>query len=227
LLAGVHNRGSLRFTALLLRSYISDTAIAFDSIPIHTAIDSSPSSTSKTSSTPTTSIATTTTTTTATTTTTTATTTHFHKIPNILIFTHYENFLLPPPYRPSSPPSTDAVRANASSNNDSHFNNNHIIYRPTKEEELRALRKNCHHTISLYLDAKVRFLTDDECLTSITNVVPFLNLPNTSSNNATTSVKMLMEYFTAEPNGSYRGLLCRGAALYESGSSSQSVLLLP
>jgi hypothetical protein len=130
--------------------------------------------------------------------------THVHRIPNILIFTHYENLLLLSPPLPSSVPSSVSSLTYV----------NVSVIRPTKEEEQRALRNNIQHTISLHPDATIRFLTDDDCLTSIRNVVPYLNLPpvtttttTTTTNNTTTAsagMMTLMRYFMAEPVGMFK-----------------------
>jgi hypothetical protein len=193
-----------------------DTAVVFHSMSNHTSTIASLSS-SLSATTTTTKIL--------------SSTMHTHKIPNILIFTYYENLLLPPPPSSPIPPLKHETVVVGNSINSS-INKNDSA--PTKEEELRALRKNIQHTISLHPAATIRFLTDDDCLTSIKNVVPYLNLPyaarvsssstsvstdsaSISASTNATSVKTLMEYFTAEPLGMYKGDICRGAALYETG----------
>jgi hypothetical protein len=152
-------------------------------------------------------------------TTTTTTARHGHKIPNILIFTHYENLLLPSP-----------THSNVVDNNTSYTTSDKYSI-PTQDGELQALRNNIQHTISLHPGATIRFLTDDDCLTSIKNVMPFLNLPSTSNalprndyvsadsstSNNDTLIKTLMDFFIEEPIGSFKGDMCRGAALYETG----------
>jgi hypothetical protein len=101
---------------------------------------------------------------------------HAHRIPNILIFTHYKNLLLPPPPPSLSPLLTRVAEANSSSNS-SNGKASKLYDSPPKEDELQALRNNIRHTISLHPDAKIRFLTNDDCLTSIKNVLPYLTLP--------------------------------------------------
>ena len=67
--------------------------------------------------------------------------------------------------------------------------------------ELEALRDNVRSIIALHPDAQVRFLTDQDCEASLRAV----NLTH------------LIPYFRHEPQGMYKGDLCRGAALWENG----------
>ena len=66
-----------------------------------------------------------------------------------------------------------------------------------------ALKANVQHTISLHADAKVLFLTDNDCLASIARVMG--------------SDSPLLDFFRKESHGMYKADICRGAALYEHG----------
>jgi mannosyltransferase OCH1-like enzyme len=66
-----------------------------------------------------------------------------------------------------------------------------------------ALKANVQHTISLHADAKVLFLTDNDCLASIARVMG----PDSP----------LLDFFRKESHGMYKADICRGAALYEHG----------
>mmetsp|Transcript_23182 Transcript_23182/g.41876 ORF Transcript_23182/g.41876 Transcript_23182/m.41876 type:complete len:470 (-) Transcript_23182:35-1444(-) len=101
------------------------------------------------------------------------------KIPNVLIFTHHINLLTTPKEELTDP--EDVV-----------------------------LQENVLHTIKMHKQADdaqdptiVRFLTDEDCVVSITNAL-----------GADTP---LLEYFQKETKGMYKADICRGAALYETG----------
>jgi hypothetical protein len=66
-----------------------------------------------------------------------------------------------------------------------------------------ALLRNVRNTVHLHANATVRFLTDDDCLTSIRNVMGH-DSP-------------LVDYFLKESQGMFKADVCRGAALYETG----------
>ena len=66
-----------------------------------------------------------------------------------------------------------------------------------------ALLRNVRNTILLHANATVRFLTDNDCLDSIRNVMGH-DSP-------------LVEYFLMEAQGMFKADVCRGAALYETG----------
>jgi len=100
-------------------------------------------------------------------------TTHYtepHVIPNILIFTHSTNLLLP---------------------------NSNLTGQDA------ALYTNVQRTIQFHPNASVRFLTDEDCLASLQNVMG-IDSP-------------MLQYFRKEPLGMFKADICRGAALYESG----------
>jgi hypothetical protein len=105
---------------------------------------------------------------------------HTHAIPNILIFTYSKNLLEP-----------------------------HVVLDNDEEVALQAnvkeIVKAHHHSSSKSIPPPptVRFLTNDDCLQSIRQV-----LGSTSS---------LLGYFQTEPKGMFRADICRGAALYETG----------
>ena len=105
---------------------------------------------------------------------------HTHVIPNNLIFTHYINLL--------------NIEELDSSTNSQQLS-----------QEDYVLAQNVQNTISLHPSSKVRFLTDDDCLQSISNV---LSEPKAQT---------LKMYFQNESKGMYKADLCRGAALYETG----------
>jgi len=93
-----------------------------------------------------------------------------HKIPDVIIFTHYVDLL-----------------SNAT----------------FSDPEDYALSDNVRNTIELHPTARVRFLTDEDCVASIVKVMgPDSQLPN---------------YFRTETRGMYKADICRGAALYETG----------
>jgi Glycosyltransferase sugar-binding region containing DXD motif len=123
---------------------------------------------------------------------------HRHKIPNILLFTH-SSYL------------TNRTMAKASQ---------YLHPQLSASAEVQALHDNVQHTISLHPNATVRFLIDDDCVAALRRVIPTLNLriPNTTSDIRPESVEsMFVEYFNNEPMGMYKGDLCRGVALYETG----------
>ena len=70
----------------------------------------------------------------------------------------------------------------------------------TKPEEF-VLRDNVQNIIALHPGAHVRFLTDEDCVQSLHNV----------------NMSELVPFFRREKQGMYRGDVCRGAALLESG----------
>jgi hypothetical protein len=109
---------------------------------------------------------------------------HRHAIPNVITFTHYMNLL------------DDVAPSSAGAD---------PLRNMTIEEniEIQALRQNVRHAIDLHPGATVRFLTDDECIQSIRNMMG----PAT----------MLLDYFRNETQGMYKADLCRGAALWETG----------
>ena len=98
-----------------------------------------------------------------------------HNIPNILIFTHSINLL----------------------NNYTSINNINMT-----AEDL-ALQRNVQNTIRLHPNATVRFLTDSDCIQSLTNVMG-VDSP-------------LLQFFQRETQGMFKADICRGAALYETG----------
>ena len=69
--------------------------------------------------------------------------------------------------------------------------------------EEAVLQMNVKHTISLHPGAEVRFYTDYECLASLARVL------GTDS--------PLLDFYQKERKGMYKGDMCRGAALYETG----------
>lgn len=66
-----------------------------------------------------------------------------------------------------------------------------------------ALQRNVQNTIRLHPNATVRFLTDLDCIKSITNVMG-VESP-------------LIQFFQRETQGMFKADICRGAALYETG----------
>jgi hypothetical protein len=111
--------------------------------------------------------------------TTTATNNHQHAIPNIIIFTHRYNLL-----------DTDVVQELTLSSEE-------------ERNELLALQRNVRHSISLHAEARVRFLTDDDCVKSIRAVLG--------------DDTPLVQYFLSEPQGMFKADVCRGAAMVETG----------
>lgn len=72
----------------------------------------------------------------------------------------------------------------------------------TDSEDI-ALSQNVQEITTLHSESQIRFLNDDDCLTSIQSTLG----PNTN----------LTTYFTNERHGMYKADICRGAALYETG----------
>lgn len=104
---------------------------------------------------------------------------HNHAIPNVLIFTHYTNLL---EYKVNTKTTDDDLAT---------------------QKELLVLQRNVRNVIALHPGATVRFLTDQDCLESIHNVLG----PETK----------LVDYFVKESRGMYKSDMCRGAALWETG----------
>jgi Glycosyltransferase sugar-binding region containing DXD motif len=135
---------------------------------------------------------------------------HAHKIPNILIFTHSHN-LLNLSSLLNDQAATDAA---ASLHRDASLN---------ATTEVLALHDNVRHTISLHPGSAVRFLTDHDCLHALRRVIPALTLrvpDEMAIEMHATNVSaegMFKQFFIDEPLGMYKGDLCRGAALYETG----------
>ena len=81
-----------------------------------------------------------------------------------------------------------------------------LLSTPTQQltdEEDRALSSNVRHIVHLHPESKVRFLNDEDCLSSIRATLG----PDTK----------LVQYFNDESHGMYKADICRGAALYETG----------
>ena len=72
-----------------------------------------------------------------------------------------------------------------------------------QNEEDVALSQNVREIIKLHPESTIRFLNDDDCLSSISYALG----SNTN----------LTKYFTDEKHGMYKADICRGAALYETG----------
>ncbi len=69
------------------------------------------------------------------------------------------------------------------------------------DEEEIALAANVRRVIHLHpKDTRVRFLTDDQCIASLQKTFP-----------------SLVKYFVKEKEGMFKGDICRGSALYETG----------
>ena len=115
---------------------------------------------------------------------------HTHAIPNILLFTHYTNLLT------------------YDDNKDNSNNKNRTAAPDDKDKELRALAANVQHAIALHPNATVRFLTDDDCVASITAVM--------GGDGDDIDID-LVGFFKREAQGMYKADLCRGAALWETG----------
>jgi Glycosyltransferase sugar-binding region containing DXD motif len=117
-------------------------------------------------------------------------------IPHILIFTHSVNLW------------------NYSINND----NNTMT---EESDELMALAANVHSIAERHPMARVRFLTNDDCVASIRSFVRLVHHETRSSFATATTVDLdedeLIDFFHREPRGMYKADLCRGTALYETG----------
>lgn len=109
---------------------------------------------------------------------------HSHVIPNTLIFTHSINLLT---YKPPSNTSNKIISKE----------------QQVDMDELLALQANVYHTINLYPNANVRFLTDEDCIRSLQTVLG--------------QKSPLITFFQKESEGMYKADICRGAALYETG----------
>mmetsp|Transcript_8977 Transcript_8977/g.22649 ORF Transcript_8977/g.22649 Transcript_8977/m.22649 type:complete len:393 (-) Transcript_8977:692-1870(-) len=71
----------------------------------------------------------------------------------------------------------------------------------SNDEEEQVLAANIRHSIDIHNNQpQVRFLTDDDCIRSLQKVYP-----------------TLIDFFLKETEGMYKGDVCRGAALYETG----------
>jgi hypothetical protein len=117
---------------------------------------------------------------------------HRHKVPNIIIFTHYRDFLHED--LPYSMPNVSAT----------HHQRTHNL---TEDQiELLALQANVRASASLHPKAQVRFLTDNDCIESLSHLL------DSAEDNAD-----LVAYFRRESIGMFKADLCRGAALYETG----------
>jgi len=101
-----------------------------------------------------------------------------HAIPNIVIFTHRYNLL-----------EVDIQ--------DLHIGDE------ADRLELEALQANVQHSIDLHPGAQVRFLTDDDCVESIKDVLG--------------KDTKLVDHFRAESQGMFKADICRGAALAQTG----------
>mmetsp|Transcript_13153 Transcript_13153/g.16043 ORF Transcript_13153/g.16043 Transcript_13153/m.16043 type:complete len:422 (+) Transcript_13153:41-1306(+) len=80
-----------------------------------------------------------------------------------------------------------------------------ILIKPPNllDSENRVLAANINNTINLHPSATIRFLTDDDCVESIRNVMGHES--------------RLVKYFQEEKVGMFKADICRGAALYETG----------
>ena len=108
-----------------------------------------------------------------------------HAIPNILIFTHRWNLW-----------------------NSKEIDWNTIAADDEEERhELQALQSNVHRIAALHSTAQIRFLTDDDCRTSLRRLPLLVN----------NDTERLVHYFDHETQGMFKADLCRGAALYETG----------
>jgi len=125
---------------------------------------------------------------------------HSHKIPNILILTHSHNLLM-----------EDDQESSLSSSQDS----------SAERRELRALHRNVQHTRQLHPTAQVRFLTDNDCITSIREAFALHHNTDVAGDVDTDTTvpqaQALIDYFTSETRGMIKADICRGAALYETG----------
>jgi Glycosyltransferase sugar-binding region containing DXD motif len=115
---------------------------------------------------------------------------HHHVIPAILTFTHQYNLL------------TEVFPYSNVSDYESLTD---------KEREMLALQQNVHDIMALHPESKVRFLNDTDCVESIRTVMMILY------NNNSIIANEMIEFFNKEPEGMYKGDICRGAALYETG----------
>jgi Glycosyltransferase sugar-binding region containing DXD motif len=112
---------------------------------------------------------------------------HGHNIPNNIIFTHKIDLI----------------------NTVFPFENKSDSLLKSDEKELLALQNNVKHIIQLHPSANVQFLTNDDCILSIQRVMTKLY--------NTTAAEELVNHFINEKEGMYKGDLCRGVALYETG----------
>ena len=104
------------------------------------------------------------------------------QVPNVLIFTHAINLLT---YQPSE------------------NTNNKTADQIAEQAELVVLQKNVQNSIAIHPKAQVRFLTDQDCIRSLSAALGE-NAP-------------LIQYFQKETKGMYKADICRGAALWETG----------
>jgi len=110
-----------------------------------------------------------------------------HAIPNILIFTHRWNLLI-------LDLDQDAEQQLQKLDSD-------------ERNELRVLQQNVKNITALHPTAKVRFLTDDDCRTSLQSIDAL----------SKSDRQLLVKHLEHEPRGMYKADLCRGAAVYETG----------
>jgi len=79
-----------------------------------------------------------------------------------------------------------------------------LINDPEAAARYDTLAKNVRHTVDLHPGLNARFLLDDDCLTMLSEVDALLNVS-------------LAAIFRAERDGSFRGDICRAAALHLHG----------
>lgn len=120
-----------------------------------------------------------------------------HRIPKVLIFTHAINLLT---YKPPTKEQQQSIINSSSSSSSSNKTLEEVL---ADQAELVVLQQNVQRTIEMHRDATVRFLTDDDCITSLQAVLG----PSAP----------LIDYFQQESQGMYKADICRGAALWETG----------
>jgi hypothetical protein len=86
-------------------------------------------------------------------------------------------------------------------------NNNNNNNNTSADSELQALASNVRHSLQLHPDASVRFFTNEDCEQAIVRVF----------GDDKEKKRRLLEYFRKETEGMFKGDLCRGVALYETG----------